>query len=197
MWNRPQTLPAADWAAIHEPWRKRVPTETSEWKQVLRSDPCAYCGNASKEIDHIVPRSAGGWNTWQNTTGACTRCNLAKSSTGLLQYMAACTGSGRHIRPYTHELDGLLLAIGDIRKTPYLAGLGANRTNNLLQKLLEARPDADGAMAYGRRRRARWIHVVFLRDGRGDAGKMCRRRGGGGNSTRGGFEGPKPVFVAD
>ena len=197
MFNRPQTLPAADWAAIHVPWRSRVPTDTSDWKRILRADPCAYCGSGSKQIDHIVPRSAGGWNNWENTTGACIRCNQAKSYTGLLQYMAARTGSAEHMQPQAHELDGLLLAVADLRKTPYLARLGSNRTNELLQKLLDARPDVDGALAYRKRRAARWVHIVLLRDGRGHAGELCRRRGGGGNTTRGGFENRRPVFATD
>jgi CRISPR/Cas system Type II protein with McrA/HNH and RuvC-like nuclease domain len=41
---------------------------------------CAYC--ASKKtltIDHIIPRSRGGNNTWNNLITCCHRCNVKKA----------------------------------------------------------------------------------------------------------------------
>jgi 5-methylcytosine-specific restriction endonuclease McrA len=48
---------------------------------VLRRDRhrCGYCGAAASTVDHIVPRSRGGANSWANTTGACYGCNQAKA----------------------------------------------------------------------------------------------------------------------
>lgn len=44
---------------------------------------CAYCGNVYKDyqltIDHVMPRSRGGKNTWVNTVTACKPCNLRKA----------------------------------------------------------------------------------------------------------------------
>ncbi|MFG1899120.1 HNH endonuclease [Micromonospora carbonacea] len=42
---------------------------------VLRRDDrcCAYCGGPASTIDHVLPRSRGGRNTWRNTTAACYR----------------------------------------------------------------------------------------------------------------------------
>jgi 5-methylcytosine-specific restriction endonuclease McrA len=47
---------------------------------VLRRDArcCAYCGGPASTIDHILPRSRGGRNTWRNTTAACYECNQRK-----------------------------------------------------------------------------------------------------------------------
>jgi len=47
---------------------------------VLRRDNrcCAYCGGPASTIDHILPRSRGGRNTWRNTTAACYACNQRK-----------------------------------------------------------------------------------------------------------------------
>ncbi|MFI6271411.1 HNH endonuclease [Micromonospora zamorensis] len=47
---------------------------------VLRRDGrcCAYCGGSASTIDHILPRSRGGRNTWRNTTAACYACNQRK-----------------------------------------------------------------------------------------------------------------------
>lgn len=39
---------------------------------------CAYCGRAASTIDHVLPRSRGGANTWLNTVVACGRCNQRK-----------------------------------------------------------------------------------------------------------------------
>ncbi|WP_067498084.1 HNH endonuclease [Actinoplanes sp. TFC3] len=39
---------------------------------------CAYCGGTASTIDHVLPRSRGGENSWKNTVAACGRCNQRK-----------------------------------------------------------------------------------------------------------------------
>ena len=39
---------------------------------------CAYCDGPASTIDHVLPRSRGGGNTWLNTVAACGRCNQRK-----------------------------------------------------------------------------------------------------------------------
>jgi len=43
---------------------------------------CQYCGHAFSAtmltFDHLIPRSRGGYTTWENVVTACTTCNLAK-----------------------------------------------------------------------------------------------------------------------
>jgi 5-methylcytosine-specific restriction endonuclease McrA len=39
---------------------------------------CAYCGKAASTVDHVLPRSRGGANSWLNTVAACGRCNQRK-----------------------------------------------------------------------------------------------------------------------
>ena len=39
---------------------------------------CAYCGGPATTIDHVLPRSRGGRNTWLNTVAACGGCNQRK-----------------------------------------------------------------------------------------------------------------------
>lgn len=49
--------------------------------RIFRRDgyQCAYCGSTKElTIDHIVPRSKGGRNTWTNLVSCCFRCNLKK-----------------------------------------------------------------------------------------------------------------------
>ncbi|TQL47066.1 5-methylcytosine-specific restriction endonuclease McrA [Homoserinimonas aerilata] len=48
---------------------------------VLRRDQqrCAYCGQGATTIDHVLPRSRGGKDTWENLVACCLRCNNKKS----------------------------------------------------------------------------------------------------------------------
>ncbi len=41
---------------------------------------CQYCGSTKElTIDHIIPRSRGGEDTWENLVVACMPCNSRKS----------------------------------------------------------------------------------------------------------------------
>ena len=74
-----------------------VPHRGVSWSRlsVLKRDKwqCIYCGTAVNErkrgktllkshftLDHILPRSRGGRNTWGNTACACAPCNHRKGS---------------------------------------------------------------------------------------------------------------------
>ena len=39
---------------------------------------CQYCGNHADSIDHVVPRSRGGRDVWDNLAAACRPCNSRK-----------------------------------------------------------------------------------------------------------------------
>lgn len=43
---------------------------------------CQYCGKryptSELSLDHVVPRSQGGTNSWENIVCACVRCNVKK-----------------------------------------------------------------------------------------------------------------------
>jgi len=43
---------------------------------------CQYCGkkfpSSALSLDHVIPRSQGGPNTWENIVCACVRCNVRK-----------------------------------------------------------------------------------------------------------------------
>jgi 5-methylcytosine-specific restriction endonuclease McrA len=49
---------------------------------VLKRDRhrCAYCGGHASTVDHLVPQSRGGPNSWLNTIAACPSCNLRKAN---------------------------------------------------------------------------------------------------------------------
>ena len=43
---------------------------------------CQYCGSSKDQLsmDHVVPRSRGGSDTWENVTTACLSCNVRKGN---------------------------------------------------------------------------------------------------------------------
>lgn len=45
---------------------------------------CQYCGKSQDPklmtIDHVIPRSRGGENTWENLVVACKKCNQRKGN---------------------------------------------------------------------------------------------------------------------
>ena len=50
-------------------------------KNILRRDGhrCQYCGNTSMlTVDHVIPKSRKGEDTWENLTTACVKCNNKK-----------------------------------------------------------------------------------------------------------------------
>ena len=52
-------------------------------KNVLRRDRhrCQYCrSNDRLTIDHVIPKSRGGKDTWENLVAACVPCNNRKGS---------------------------------------------------------------------------------------------------------------------
>lgn len=63
---------------IKVPYKKIVLSR----KNILRRDShkCQYCqrGDLPLTIDHIVPKSKGGDDTWENLVAACVRCNNKK-----------------------------------------------------------------------------------------------------------------------
>ncbi len=55
-------------------------------KNILKRDNhrCQYCGSTtSLTIDHIIPKSHGGEDTWDNLVTACVKCNNKKGDKSL------------------------------------------------------------------------------------------------------------------
>lgn len=45
---------------------------------------CQYCGRLTElTIDHVIPSSKGGKDTWENMVTACLKCNLKKGNKSL------------------------------------------------------------------------------------------------------------------
>ena len=52
-------------------------------RNIMRRDnfTCMYCGSKNDlTIDHVLPKSRGGKDVWENLTTACEKCNVKKRS---------------------------------------------------------------------------------------------------------------------
>ncbi|MFM2429050.1 MAG: hypothetical protein RLZZ511_263 [Cyanobacteriota bacterium] len=53
-------------------------------KNLLNRDAhtCQYCSRSGDDmtLDHVIPRSRGGQDTWENIVVACVRCNVHKGN---------------------------------------------------------------------------------------------------------------------
>lgn len=64
---------------VRVPQTRRIPVTR---RGVLRRDGhrCGYCGKSAATIDHILPRSRGGRDSWENLVACCLRCNNLKGN---------------------------------------------------------------------------------------------------------------------
>ena len=69
---------------------------------------CAYCGRRATTVDHVLPRSHGGRDTWLNTVAACAADNHSKADRTPEQ-----AGMRLLVRPFEPTPEAaLLLALG-------------------------------------------------------------------------------------
>lgn len=64
---------------------------------IIKEDPCVYCGGAGGTVEHIVPQSHPAWRRrnprdtgphhWSNMAMSCRSCNSRKSGKGLLVFL--------------------------------------------------------------------------------------------------------------
>ena len=77
LWPMPRVVRLV--AYVKTKWRH---TRGPAWSRpgVLARDGyvCAYCGGRASTVDHVLPRSRNGGNTWSNTVAACGDCNQRK-----------------------------------------------------------------------------------------------------------------------
>jgi 5-methylcytosine-specific restriction endonuclease McrA len=74
-WERPSVILLTRY--VRMPGARRVPVTR---RGVLRRDQfhCAYCGKSATTIDHVLPRSRGGADSWENLVACCLSCNNTK-----------------------------------------------------------------------------------------------------------------------
>ncbi|WP_285618353.1 HNH endonuclease [Kineosporia sp. NBRC 101677] len=76
-WPRPKVVRLLRYVAMR--WRHRARPPWSRRALLTRDGhTCAYCGARASTVDHVLPRSRGGADSWLNTVAACGRCNHRK-----------------------------------------------------------------------------------------------------------------------
>jgi 5-methylcytosine-specific restriction endonuclease McrA len=75
-------LPLPSVIRLQKMIRRPRPSICFSRSEIFRRDnfTCQYCGRKTKDltIDHIIPRSRGGTDTWKNVVAACPNCNHRK-----------------------------------------------------------------------------------------------------------------------
>lgn len=74
-YERPTVIVLARYVKL--PHTRSVPVSR---RGVLRRDShrCAYCSHHASTIDHVIPRSRGGSDSWENLVACCLKCNNIK-----------------------------------------------------------------------------------------------------------------------
>lgn len=74
-WARPSVVILRNYVRV--PGARQVPVSR---RGVLRRDNqrCAYCASSATTIDHVIPRSRGGADSWENLVACCLKCNNMK-----------------------------------------------------------------------------------------------------------------------
>lgn len=84
---------------------------------------CQYCGNhfptSELSIDHVLPRTQGGGDTWENLVCSCVRCNARKG--GRTPEQAAMHLIRKPIRPKRNPL--ITVRLGQAKYEPWKAFL--------------------------------------------------------------------------
>ncbi|WP_156724407.1 HNH endonuclease [Streptomyces apocyni] len=63
---------------VRVPFRRQAPW-TRRGVLVRDGHRCAYCGRRASTVDHVVPRSQGGADSWLNTVASCSVDNHRKA----------------------------------------------------------------------------------------------------------------------
>ena len=143
MRTRPdQKFPHRGWAHRDERLVEAADTSARHRRQAIRCDPCAYCGGSGGGADHIRARVRGGPHTWDNLTGACRRCNVAKSSQTLLQFLVGQQHTGLTLRTGTARLGELIVAVADPRVVPWGRKRPGGLTETLIRQMLNNHADS-------------------------------------------------------
>lgn len=89
--------------------KREKTTRERLWEET--SGHCVYCGHPvsleQMEVDHIVPRSLGGDNSFDNKVCACPQCNAAKGNLLVEDYLEKAM-SQKKLRHYRNRLDTLV-----------------------------------------------------------------------------------------
>jgi 5-methylcytosine-specific restriction endonuclease McrA len=105
-------------AYIKVPYKRILLTR----KNIIKRDrhTCQYCGDREgpMTVDHVIPKSFGGADTWENMVCACESCNNKKG--GRLPEMAGMRLLRKPRRPSHITFIQSFIGVSDDRWRPYL-----------------------------------------------------------------------------
>ena len=86
-WAMPVPVTICLVRTVHKPDKSFDPVMAGR-RQILDRDnwTCGYCGRFGSTLDHVVPQSKGGQNTWYNLITACEECNHLKADMDLSEF---------------------------------------------------------------------------------------------------------------
>jgi len=91
-------------------------------RNILRRDGyrCQYCGtkNGPMTVDHIIPKTLGGKDSWENLVCACAKCNTKKGNRSLKEAGLEPIRAPR--KPHFFYLVHNIINIPDPTWRPYL-----------------------------------------------------------------------------
>jgi 5-methylcytosine-specific restriction endonuclease McrA len=103
---------------VRAPYGRAVPVSR---RGVLRRDGhrCAYCAGHASTVDHVLPRSRGGQDAWENLVACCVRCNNAKGNRTPEE-----KGWSLRVRPYAPRGAAWLVRAAEVRDPAWDEFLG-------------------------------------------------------------------------
>jgi 5-methylcytosine-specific restriction endonuclease McrA len=80
VWNYPLVLKLKYYVRVAYEKLHGAPRVSKRGVLVRDKHTCAYCTAEANTIDHILPRSRGGKNLWENLVASCGPCNRKKGN---------------------------------------------------------------------------------------------------------------------
>lgn len=68
---------------------------------------CVYCGDRAQTFDHVVPRAAGGPDTYENLVPVCRTCNGSKAARSLDEWAASLRSDIARLERRQRQLAGI------------------------------------------------------------------------------------------
>jgi 5-methylcytosine-specific restriction endonuclease McrA len=82
---------------------------------------CQYCGKrggSNLTLDHVIPQSKGGPNTWQNLVTACGPCNTRKGDSTLRELRWKLLSQPKEPSPWDMGIILASLGMSDLESVP-------------------------------------------------------------------------------
>lgn len=70
---------------------------------------CVYCGEKGQELEHVIPKSSGGTNSYHNLVCACRICNERKGKLSLKEFGKLMKKDFKHLEPRKLPKDAAII----------------------------------------------------------------------------------------